>query len=306
MIERAERQVERVTRLPPVALALGVLDVYGRAAGGILANGLAFSALFAAVPTMLLVLSALGFLLDDPAYQERLIELLGDVLPPLRDLLDEILVSVTGGAAITSVVALAGLVWAVSQFYVTLDTAFARLFPGTSERNVVHRTARGFAWVVVLVALVVGLVVVAATASLVAAVVPDAFSGAGSIRAVLASPIVQGALASVVIAVAYRVLPPRTPTLRALAPPAIAVGVVVVVLTQIFAILAPRLVGSAALVGSLATAFIALAWLSFSFQAILIGAAWVAVRMGFHVLPEAAAGAGAGAAPTSDGDAGEP
>ena len=33
-----------------------VLDIYGHAAGGLLANGLSFSALFAAIPTTLLVL----------------------------------------------------------------------------------------------------------------------------------------------------------------------------------------------------------------------------------------------------------
>ena len=49
----------------------------------------------------------------------------------------------------------------------------------------------------------------------------------------------------------------------------------IVVLSQVFARLVPLLVGAAAIVGSLATAFVALAWLSFSFQALLYGAAWV-------------------------------
>ena len=49
-------------------------------------------------------------------------------------------------------------------------------------------------------------------------------------------------------------------------------------LSQIFTFLVPRLVGVAALAGSLASAFIALAWLSFTFQALLYGAAWVRVR----------------------------
>jgi uncharacterized BrkB/YihY/UPF0761 family membrane protein len=56
------------------------------------------------------------------------------------------------------------------------------------------------------------------------------------------------------------------------------VGIAIVILTQIFTFLVPRLVGVAALAGSLASAFIALAWLSFSFQALLYGAAWVRVR----------------------------
>ena len=60
--------------------------------------------------------------------------------------------------------------------------------------------------------------------------------------------------------------------------PAVIVGVAFVVLTQVFTFLVPRLVGVAALAGSIASAFIALAWLSFTFQALLYGAAWVRVR----------------------------
>ena len=45
----------------------------------------------------------------------------------------------------------------------------------------------------------------------------------------------------------------------------------IVVLSQVFVALVPRLVGVAALAGSLASAFIALAWLSFTFQALLYG-----------------------------------
>ena len=60
--------------------------------------------------------------------------------------------------------------------------------------------------------------------------------------------------------------------------PAVVVGLIIVGLSQIFTFLVPRLVGVAALAGSLASAFIALAWLSFTFQALLYGAAWVRVR----------------------------
>ena len=60
--------------------------------------------------------------------------------------------------------------------------------------------------------------------------------------------------------------------------PAVFVGIIIVLLSQLFLRLAPLLVGAAALAGSLATAFIALAWLSFTFQALLYGASWVRVR----------------------------
>ena len=58
---------------------------------------------------------------------------------------------------------------------------------------------------------------------------------------------------------------------RGASPPAEAIA-------RVFALLAPRLIGSAALLGSLVTAFAALAWLSLSFQALLLGAAWVRDR----------------------------
>ena len=63
----------------------------------------------------------------------------------------------------------------------------------------------------------------------------------------------------------------------------------------------PRLVGVAALAGSLASAFIALAWLSFTFQAILYGAAWVRVRdeIADRAAVEASAGLG-GPAPSAE------
>jgi uncharacterized BrkB/YihY/UPF0761 family membrane protein len=85
-------------------------------------------------------------------------------------------------------------------------------------------------------------------------------------------------IAIVAVLIVYRWLPPKTPSWRAAWLPAVVVGIAIVVLTQVFTFLVPRLVGVAALAGSLASAFIALAWLSFGFQALLYGAAWVRVR----------------------------
>ena len=66
----------------------------------------------------------------------------------------------------------------------------------------------------------------------------------------------------------------------------------------------PRLVGVAALAGSLASAFIALAWLSFTFQALLYGAAWVRVRDAERARGRSA-GLGGPAAPAEPGGGGE-
>jgi len=274
-----ERLIDRVLKLPIVTLALAIFDRYNAAGGGLLANGLAFATLFAAVPTVLLTLGLTGFLIDDPAYQAKLLDVLSEAFPPLAPLFDELLATVTAGSGITSLLGAIGLVWAISQFYATLDFAMARLFPGVVERDIVRRTLRGLAVVGILLAGVLGLVVLGWVSSVLDTLIPEAFPIAATIRTILTSPLSFLAIAIGVLAIGYRVLPPRRPSLRDLGPVAIIAGIAVFLLTQVFTFLAPKLVGATAFVGSLAAAFVALAWLSFSFQAILLGAAWVAIRM---------------------------
>ena len=80
-----------------------------------------------------------------------------------------------------------------------------------------------------------------------------------------------------VVLVIYRVVPPRAPALARRVPPAIVAGRDLRAEPAV-PVRGARVVGVAALAGPLATAFIALAWLSFSFQILLYGAAWVRVR----------------------------
>ena len=76
--DRSAGDPGRVLAQPQVAQVMAVLDVYGRAAGGLLANGLAFSALFAAIPTTLLVLGLTGLIVNDPTIRiRRLLRLSG-------------------------------------------------------------------------------------------------------------------------------------------------------------------------------------------------------------------------------------
>ena len=143
----------------------------------------------------------------------------------------------------------------------------------------VRRTARGLFVVVLIGVAIVGFVVLVSLAGLIDAFVPGEFPVASvfivrsfarsrslrpSRRSSSCSPITS--------------LPPTPPRWRSAIVPAVVVGIAIVVLSQVFVVLVPRLVGVAALAGSLASAFIALAWLSFTFQALLYGAAWVRVR----------------------------
>jgi membrane protein len=280
-----------------------VLDIYGHAAGGLLANGLAFSALFASIPTTLLVLGVAGWLTNDPSVRTAVAEVLVNAFPPLADLIDESLATMSQGAAATSILGIIGLVWTVSQFYGALDVAFARIYSIDPERDVVRRTARGLLVVAILVVSIVGLIVLATIGSALEAIHPADLPVVGTLSRALGSTPVMIALAVGVVFVVYHELPPKPPAWRSAVVPAVVVGVIAVVLSQVFTFLVPRLVGVAALAGSLASAFVALAWLSFTFQALLYGAAWVRVR-DRNELP-GSAGLGGPAAPAELGGRGE-
>lgn len=270
-----------LTRLldqPAVVTIRKVLDLYGRAPGTLLANGLAFTALFSIVPIALVTLGVAGLLVKDAAVQQQLAAALGSIVPPLRDLIQEALVAMTQGAAVSSIVGIGGLIWTVSQFYVTLDVAFSRIFTDEPERDALRRTARGFIWVVGLIGVVIALIVAGSLAAAAEALLPTTSTALTAFGRVVSSPPIVVLVTIGVVLIVYRILPPRVPSLRAAVPPAIGAGLAIFLLAQAFLFAAERIVGIAALTGPLATAFIALAWLSFSFQALLYGAAWVSVR----------------------------
>lgn len=274
----AAKVLEKVLDEPRVAEVRRVLDVYGRAPGGLLANGLAFTALFSVVPIALVTLGVAGLLVDDPAVQQQLAQALGAVLPPLADLVDQALVSMAQGAALTSIIGVLGLIWTVSQFYVTLDVAFARIFTDRPERDVLRRTARGFMWVVGIVGVAIALIVGGSLAAAAEALLPTSSTALTVFGRIVTSPPVVVLVTVGVVLGIYIVVPPRSPSVRSAALPAMVAGLGIYLLSQVFLFAAPRIVGVAALAGPLATAFIALAWLSFSFQILLLGAAWVRTR----------------------------
>ena len=270
--------LERFLDRPAVTVGRRVLDIYRIAPGGLLANGLAFTTLFAVVPIALVTLGVAGLLVKDPAVQQQLATALSALVPPLQDLIQGALVSMAQGAAVTSLVGVAGLIWTVSQFYVTLDVAFSRIFTDRPERDALRRMGRGFVWVAGLIALVVALIVAGALATAAEALLPTTSTWLTAFGRIVSSPPMVALITVLVVFGVYQLVPPRRPALRAAVPPAIVAGLAIFVLGQLFLFAAPRIVGTAVLAGPLATAFIALAWLSFSYQGLLYGAAWVRVR----------------------------
>jgi membrane protein len=269
----------RVASRPQVANVMRVLDIYGRAAGGLLANGLAFAALFAAIPTTLLVLGVGGWVTaGNREAASRLANALIQAFPPLAELINGAVEAMRQGAALTSLIGVVGVIWTVSQLYGALDVAFARIYAASPERDIVRRTARGLLVVVFIGLAIVAFVVLVSFAGLLDALIPGEVPLASVAISVVRSIPFLAAVATFVVLLTYHELPPVAPRWRSAVVPAILVGIVIVLLSQLFVALVPFLVGVAALAGSVASAFIALAWLSFTFQALLYGAAWVRVR----------------------------
>jgi len=255
-----------------------VLAAYGRSGGGILADGLAYNALFALLPALLLVVAVIGFIVHDPARQAQIVDAIAAQLPPLRDLLGRTLEAMATGAGAVSIVSLVALIWGASRFARALDTSFGRVFDRTPERGILRRSMVGVASVIVLIAAVVAALALASVASLLTADLGNPVADLNLARIGLVNPLLTAVVTSAGVAAVYRYMPAHHPGWPAVGLPAVVVGVAVAVFTQVFAIVAPRLIGIAVLYGTIAAVFAVLAWLSILAQLLLIGLVWVRFR----------------------------
>ena len=265
--------------------ARAVLARFAAAGGGLLAGGLTYSALFALLPTLVLITAILGFLVDDQSRRTAFVDALADAFPPLSDFLAATVDQVARGAAGFGLVGLVGLAWGASRFYGSLDDAFARIFAGVPARGFVARTIRG----VLSVALILSVFLVALTltslASFLAAQTTGRFGGLSFDVWSIVSPLLAAAVLVVGTLVTYRIVPARHVPWSAALAPAIAVGCSIAALTQAFSYVAPRLIGTAALFGTFVAVFAAMIWMSTAFQLLLVGAAWVRERLGEPLPP---------------------
>lgn len=260
---------------PGVVLGRRVFDRYSAAGGSLLAGGLAYSALFAIVPGVLLTAGASGLLIRDPLVRENVAEVIVQAMPPLRALVRVILDEAARDAGSVSLIGAVGLVWGASRFAIAFQDAFGRILGQQRERGLVGRNVLAFAVVLAMIAAFVlgtllygfGSFLAAAERSGALAVVGDAIG----IALTWAPPIAT----FLAIALVYRVVPSTPPSWGAVILPAVAAAIALAALSLLFVYFAPRFIGAAAILGTLATVFAALAWLGLSFQAVLLGAAWV-------------------------------
>jgi uncharacterized BrkB/YihY/UPF0761 family membrane protein len=243
--------------------------------------------LFAIVPGLLLLAGVVGLLFADPIERAKAVAVVVGVLPPLRELIEAVLVEASRAAAPVSIVGGLILVWGTSRFVVAFADAIARVMGGDRRRGLVLTNLGALGAVVLMIgAIVLGTVVSGVLAFLSAGVDLGVFQVVGDALSLALGllPIVAAIGATMLV---YRIVPVPSPPWRAVLIPGLAAGLALAILAQLFVFVAPRLIGAAAFIGTLATAFAALAWLSLSFQALLFGAAWVRDRAVQHTPPGA-------------------
>ncbi len=270
-----ESVVGAIGRDPRVSRAQAVLRATDEAGGGLVAAGLAFHALFALLPALLLLSGLAGWLVDDPRTRAALVGDLVRRLPPLAGPVEQTLDRLVSDRGTFSIIGLLGLAWGASNFYGSLDVAMEHAFPGGRERNLVERRLRGFGAVGVMIAAAVATVLTGSAWSYV-----EGALGGGDERQFwrLVGPASTAVVMSAAVFFVYRVVPTAPPDVRAAWLPAITAGTAIALLTNFFTILAPRVIGSLQAFGVLATLFGALVWLSWVFQLLLLGAAWARLR----------------------------
>ncbi len=251
-------------------MAHAVVRRFSAASGPVLARGLAFVALFALVPAILVILSIVGVFVADPTVRARIVAILTDQIPLLAPVLDEALASFSGLAPATGIVGLLLLVWSASSLVRALDGTFRVVFEDDSEGRTPVRD------VVALLAVAGGMA--AAAAILVLVTLPGPLGEVVGVPSTAARA--AGSLVGVtgLVTLSYRFVPRPRPAWQVLWWPALATGLAIFGLSELFGILGPILFGSAQFYGAFGALFLGLVWLGNVTQVLLLGAAWVAER----------------------------
>jgi membrane protein len=291
MAKEAEERVEarltpldrfgaRIVNLPALRRPRTIFDIYNAAGGSLLAEGLAYSALFAGLTGLLFTVGVLGYLVPAEADRQRILGAFTGQLAPLAPIAEQALATVATHASAFSLVGLAGMAWGASHFYGALDQAISRVFNRNPARGPFDRIARGLASVLLLVGGLMAGIAISAIQALVSSGIDAGRAGdAARTLSTVVFPLLTVVAAVMAVGILYRVVPNTNVPISALRLPALVAGLVLTFLTEVLVYIAPLLTGALSLFGGVATVFVILAWLHLGFQVILIGAAWTRVRL---------------------------
>lgn len=261
--------------LSRVTTARHVLARFGAADGGLLAAGVAYNAVLALVPFGLVATGVAGLILTDAHSRADLVRTIGDVLPPLAGVVDDIVAGLSSASPSLSIVGLVLAAWATSRLFAALESAIAQLDAGAPRRSLLRRTARRLGSIAILAGFVLAALLV--TPALAIAVEMNGSAAARPVFDVLLA-LLPPAVGGLALAAVYRVVPLTRPSWRAIGLPAFVGGIALVVLTRVFVFVAPRVFGANLVYGTLGAILVGLTWLDLAFTIVLLGAAWVRER----------------------------
>ncbi len=119
------------------------------------AAALAYYAVFSLFPLLLLISSAVGFLLVEPERQQQVLDALIEFFPAGQEILvgvvQNALTGVVDFRTLTGVIAIIGLIWAASGFFRGLEVSIHHIF-GTGRRRAVWKS-RGIGMIMALLIL---------------------------------------------------------------------------------------------------------------------------------------------------------
>lgn len=252
---------------------IGMHIVFRSHGGGLVVGGLAYAALFALIPTLVLVIAGIFLLVEDPAFRQQAVDLITDAFPAFAGITDTAVEGAHELAAVGGIIAIVGFAWGASGLYLNLTRAMERFFPGERVSGMLAR-ALGVLLVVLIIVAVLAAVFVAGVVTVVAQALEldgEWILGVGSAAATFA-------IATAIVYGIYRVIPSNPPTARSAALPAVLVGSAISLMTLLYGALSPWLVSGFEALGVMASAFVALVWLRVVFLAMIYGAAMTRYR----------------------------
>ena len=260
-------------RNPVLRRAIGIQVVYRSVGGGLIVGGLSYAALFALIPTLILVVAGIFVLVDDPGFRRDAIEVINQAFPAFTGITDTAVEGAQELAAVGGIIALVGFLWGASGLYLNLTRAMERFFPGVRVSGVIARVLG----VLLVFLIIVGVLAAVFIAGVVTVVVYALELDSEWILTIVSAGATFG-IAAVIVYAIYRVIPSNPPSARSAWLPAVLVGVAIALMTLLYSALSPVLVSSYAAFGVMASVFVALIWLRVVFLAMIYGAAMARYR----------------------------
>lgn len=128
---------------------------FSLARGAEAAASLAYYALFSLFPLLLVLISALGFVLESGRAYEVVVDFITTVLPNSRDLIERNFQEILNRRGTIGLIGLVGALWSASGFFNTLVRNINRAWLGIKPRDVIRTRLLALSMIVMLILLLV-------------------------------------------------------------------------------------------------------------------------------------------------------